>query len=71
MLQIATPLLTTIICPSQLPVFAAFTPVDQRLHSVQAYPLPDKRDFCVIPYVPYGQICGDLNEVCYTDSSGD
>lgn len=53
MLQIATLLwLTTIICPSRRPVFAAFTPVDQRLHSVQAYPLPDKRDFVLFLAAP-------------------
>jgi hypothetical protein len=71
MVQITTLLwLTTIIYPSRRPVFAVFMPLDQRLYSEQAHLLRHKRDFCVIPCGPYGQICCDLNQVCYTDSSG-
>jgi hypothetical protein len=59
-----------IICLSQWPAFAAFVPLQQRLRGLQARHLPEKRDFCVIPCGPYGQIGCDLDQVCYTDSSG-
>jgi hypothetical protein len=62
--------LITINSLSQLPVFAAFMPLKQRLHGLQAYQLSERQDLCVNPCGPYGQLCCDLDQVCYTDSSG-
>jgi hypothetical protein len=62
--------LITLITPSLWPAFATYVPTEQTLTNFPVYQLFERQEACVNPCGPYGQLCCDSDQVCYTDSSG-
>jgi hypothetical protein len=64
------PCLITLVTPSLWPAFAAYVPTQQPLTNFSVHQLVGRQEARVNPCGPYGQLCCDLDQVCYTDSSG-